>query len=126
VEIAELALKADAYKALREKRLELARQVTELKEKEQHMRRDLIVHLEESDVTGVQGKICFIALVPKCEPIVVSWGSLYTHIRDSGEFELLQRRVGVKAVKERWDDGLLVPGVEEVEYNDLSVRKPLT
>jgi hypothetical protein len=43
--------------------------------------------------------------------VVEDWPKLYAHIKKTGEFELMQRRLGETAVKERWDADKQVPGV---------------
>ena len=119
-----LATKADAYKELRDKRLALKREVDSLYQQEKDLKHELIVYLQSSKgVTGVSGHLCRIALRPKHTAQVEDWDALYDHIRKTGEFELLQRRVGEGAVKERWDDGAVVPGVIDYQTDDLSVTK---
>ena len=119
-----LATKADAFKELREKRLALKREVDALYQLEKDLKHELIQHLQEAKgVTGISGQLCRIALRPKHTAQVENWDALYDHIRSTGEFELLQRRVGEGAVKERWDNGDVVPGVIDYETADLSVTK---
>lgn len=119
-----LATKADAYQELRLKRLALKREVDSLYQQEKDLKRDLIEHLQSAEgVTGVAGQLCNVRLRPKHTAQVESWDALYDHIRRTGEFELLQRRVGEGAVKERWDNGDVVPGVIDYEDVDLSVTK---
>jgi hypothetical protein len=37
-------------------------------------------------------------------------------------FELLQKRVSVEACRERWDEGLEIPGVERIGKVEFSLR----
>ncbi len=119
-----LATKADAFKELRDKRLALKREVDALYQQEKDLRYELIQYLESAKgVTGVSGLLCRVSLRPKHTAQVEDWDALYDHIRKTGEFELLQRRVGEGAVKERWDNGAVVPGVIDYQTTDLSITK---
>jgi len=124
VDLVLLATKADAFMELRSKRLALKHEVDALYQQEKDLRHELIQYLQSAKgVTGVAGQLCYIKLRPKHTALVENWDALYDHIRDTGEFELLQRRVGEGAVKERWDNGDVVPGVIDHCVDDLSVTK---
>ncbi len=122
-----LATRADAFKELRDKRLALKRELDAMYQLEKEARAELVQYLEAAKsegITGVSGANCHVSLRPTFKPIVEDWDALYSHIQRTGEFELIQRRVGEGAVKERWDDGVVVPGVIELEGVDLSITKP--
>lgn len=51
------------------------------------------------------------------------WERLYAHIRATGEFDLLHKRLATTAVQERWAAGVVVDGVVPVEEVSLMVRK---
>lgn len=119
-----LATKVDAYKALRDKRLEMQKQVDELAKEENALKTELIQLFRDSEVAGITGRLAQITLVQKTVPIVTDWEALYAHIKATGDFELLQRRLTISAVSERWEDNQDVPGVATDSYFDLSVRKP--
>ena len=42
------------------------------------------------------------------------WKKTYAHIKKTGHFELLHKRLSTAALAERWDQGHKVPGVERV------------
>lgn len=119
----ELAKLADKYYQTREKRLAAQRAVDVMKEDEEEMREDLMLTLEGGEVKSVGGKVCRVTLVIQDEPTVEDWDKLYSHIKKTGAFELLYRRVNSKAVKERWDEKVKVPGIGKVPVTSLSVNK---
>lgn len=119
----ELALKADAYWSLRQRRLELSREVDRLKEEENGLRDELIDTLDGSPLKTIGGNLCTISLKPDEEPIVTNWDALYEHIQSTGHFDLLQKRLGVTAARERYDVDGQLPGTEMKRVNKLSVRK---
>ena len=118
-----LATVADKYFQARADRLAMQKQLDELKEKEAAYRDHLINELPKSDATGIAGKLCRVAVVTKPKPTVKDWFAFHKYIKRTGSFELLQRRVSEQAVKERWDDGKKVPGVETFDAVSLSVSK---
>lgn len=120
---AELSARADAFKSFRERRLELKRELEDLEKQERILKQELIQHIQEANVPGVMGKLANISLVAKTVPIVEDWGALDDYILATGDLSLLQRRLGVKAVNERWEAGEDVPGVTTETNYDLSVRK---
>jgi hypothetical protein len=55
------------------------------------------------------------------EPVAVEWVEIWGYIRETGEFDLLHRRIANLAVKARWEDGKEIPGVGKQEIFKLSV-----
>ena len=120
----ELALRVDAFKAFRERRLELKREVDTLVTQESDLKAELIKLFQDHNVQGLTGKLATITLVQKTVPVVADWDALYAHITKTGHFELLERRIGKKAVQDRWENDDEVPGVTTESFYDISVRKP--
>jgi hypothetical protein len=115
-----LAKQYDFFKA---SRLAKQKETDKLEEKEVHFKTALMDMLHALKVRSVGSKEKVYAIVPKIKPSVTDWTKLYAHIKRTGNFELLQRRVGEKAVAERWDLGKKVPGVEQFPVETLSVTK---
>jgi len=55
------------------------------------------------------------------EPKASDWLAIYERIKETGEFDLLHRRLATLAVKERWDAGVELPGIIKVEVYKLTV-----
>ena len=45
--------------------------------------------------------------------MVKDWAAVYAHIVETKDFSLLEKRIGKAACKERWEQGVDVPGVEK-------------
>lgn len=118
-----LAACADKLYQTREKRLALQRQAKELEEQESKLKQHLIEKLPEQDASGVAGKVCRITLVDKVVPYAKDWSEIYDHIKKTGHFDLLGRRINAKAVEERWENGEEVPGVETYTTTNVSINK---
>lgn len=58
----------------------------------------------------VRVKAGLATVVRQLVPQVDDWAALYAHVKKTGAFELLQRRVSTEAWRERLDAGAPVPG----------------
>lgn len=106
------AQKADARFTTRERRLALQKVVDELQAQETALNEWFIENLSKSEATGVAGKLARVQLGSKMIPQVEDWEVFYAHVKKTGEFELLQRRLSETAIKERLEAGKPVPGTK--------------
>lgn len=114
---------ADKLYEIKQERLALQKEVDALKADEHTLREHIINTLPKSQASGVAGKLCQVSIVKKGVPTVRDWDKLYKHIKKTGDFDLLQRRLSPPAVKERWEDQKKVPGVEQFQAVDVSINK---
>lgn len=118
-----LAQCADLLYSTREKRLEIQKGVTECEAIEAALRDHIINTLPKAEATGVAGKLARVTIVMKRKPAVEDWEAFYAHVKKTGHFDLLFRRVNDAAVAERWNDNKVVPGVGVFNAVTLSVNK---
>lgn len=114
---------ADRLYSIRQLRLGKQKEVEALEEEERALREHIINTLPKSEASGVAGKVARVSVVTKKVPQVQDWDKLYAHVKKTGAFELLQRRVADGAVKERWDQGKEVPGVITFNATTVSINK---
>lgn len=114
---------ADRLYALREKRLAMQREVDLVEEEEKALKEHLINVLPKSEASGVSGKTANVKIVTKEIPQVKNWPSFYAFVKRNGAFELLGKRLVDSAVKERWEAGEKVPGVESFTAVTVSITK---
>lgn len=119
----DLALCADLLYTTRETRLEMDKQVAELKAKETALREHLIENLPVSNATGIAGRVARATVVTKEEPVAEDWDATFEYIRKKKAFFLLQKRLSGTAVKEMWADGKQVPGVGHMIVKSISLNK---
>jgi hypothetical protein len=91
-----------------------------MKEIEDGLKTQLIGRLKKLANKSVSNGERLVQLVEKDEPTVTDWPTLYNHIKKTGEFELLERRLGKAAVKDRWELKIKVPGVGSIPVETLS------
>jgi hypothetical protein len=119
----ELAVLVDAYYESREERLAAQRKVDEMDAQEKYLKAQLIEAFRNGKITAAGGKAAIIRHTVVFEPSIEEIDKLYAHIRTTGEFDLLYRRINAKAVKERKDVGVDVPGITWFPVDKLSISK---
>jgi hypothetical protein len=121
--LVEIGILIDTYNAARVHRLAEQKNVDLLEVEEKGLKAELIAALKEGEITAAGGKTAIAKLVIRNEPAVKSIDDLYRHIRETGHFDLLYRRINTLAVKQRWDQGVVVPGVESYPVESLSLSQ---
>lgn len=118
-----LATCADLYYGMRQRRLELQKQVTALEVEEKALKNHLIDHLPKSEASGIAGKVARVTVVTQDEPIIEDWDRFWAHVKKTNDTSLFQHRLAVTAIKELWEDGQQVPGVGVFKLVNLSLNK---
>lgn len=114
---------ADRLFTVREERLKIQKSVELLQAEETAIKEHLINTLPKSDASGVAGKLARVTVVTRQVPQVKDWDLFYKHVKKSGDFDLLQRRLTDSAIKERWEAGKEIPGVEHFNAVSVSINK---
>lgn len=119
-----LGAAADHYADVRERRLAKQKETDAVKERETEISKLMLSALQDSPDTGASGKHHRVQLVKKTVQNVTDWAAFHQWIAQNNAFEMLQRRMSDKAVKD-WQDenGKLPPGVAESEIDTLSFMK---
>lgn len=118
-----LGLCADEFHRVKEIRLAMDKIVEGVKARETEIQEHLIANLSKSDDTGVAGLRYRAQVSTKKIPKVADWPSFHAYIAKSGAFDLLQKRLSDKAVMDRIDDGVALPGVETMKVPTISITK---
>jgi hypothetical protein len=114
---------ADRLYALRELKAAAQKSVDAIEAEYNAIREYVIETLPKSEASGVAGRVGRVAVVRKEVPQVEDWTAFYAYVKKNNAFELLQRRLGDAAVKERWDAGKVVPGVTKFTAVTISLTK---
>lgn len=123
MELQYLGLNIDALYAMREKRLEVEKQVKQLKEEEYAMRNAILLALGESGLAKASGQLATASIRTSEIPVVSDWEEVYNFISEHDRFDLLQKRLSTIAWRDLKESGTLVPGTEAVEDTDISLTK---
>lgn len=114
---------ADRLYSIGQAQTELKRQIDVLDRERRELEAKLIDELPKSDARGVLGNYARAKVVVKEVPTAQDWDALWEHIKETGEFDLVQRRLASGAIKARWDDGEEIPGVGKYNAVSLSITK---
>lgn len=95
---------ADKLYKLREKRYELSRQIKEIEAEEAELKEYIINNLNKQESAGVSGKIANVRVKAENVPVVEDWEAFYKYVARTKSFDMLQRRINTKAVRERIED----------------------
>jgi len=119
----ELGRLADTYAKVRERRLDAKRLMEEEEKREHLLKVQLMAELRNNKMSAVGGQKVIIGYKVSMEPSLGDADKLYAHVRATGEFDLLYRRVNAAAVKARKDVGVEVPGIEWFPVEKLTISK---
>ena len=119
----QLAYLVDQYENARAERLAADKVAKELKSKETKLHDELCDALAESGVGMVGGSTHKVTLKITRKPQAADWPALYEYIKQNNAFELLQRRLGERAINERLEQGEDIPGLSFFNKRSLSVSK---
>lgn len=114
---------ADRLYELRQKRLEMQKEVDKIAAEEAALKEHIINTLPKSEASGVAGKLARVTVITKVVPQVKDWDAFYKYVKKTGEFDLMQRRINDGAIKERWEAGKEIPGVEHFNTVSVSINK---
>ncbi len=117
----------DLLYAWEHERAEVVRRGEALKARETLLETHILNTFSKADLEGAAGKVAKInvlrPVVPQVEGDGKGWPKLYTYIVRTKSFDLLQKRLSISAVRERWEAGKIVPGVSKFTAVSLSVTK---
>ena len=120
---AKLGACADLLYRLRAERLKAAALVEDMKAQEKQLADHLSANLKADDAAGIMGQVAQVTLHSLRVGKVVDWKAFYAYVSQTGQFELLQRRLNDPALRERWDQSEAVPGVTPQTVLHVSITK---
>lgn len=113
----------DAAFRLRAMRLEIEKEADVLKTQQKELEDHILQSFSKASIDGAKGRVATAAVTRSVVPDVKDWDALLAHIKKTGELDLIQRRVSTEAARARWDEGVVVPGVEQYTRVGVSLTK---
>ena len=114
---------ADAAYELRAKRLDLEEQVKKMKADEERLKNHIFETFDEAHINGAKGNIASASITEELKPAVEDWDAVWAYIRENNEFDLLEKRMSRVAYRERFEQGVVIPGTQGFLYKKLSLTK---
>lgn len=119
----DLGTAIDKLYELRSQRLDVEKVIKTMKSDELALRVHIKQMLDSINLDGAKGSAATAAVITSVDPVAKDWLQIYEFIRENDAFDMLQKRLSSMAVKERWESGILVPGIEKFDNWDLSITK---
>ena len=113
----------DELYVLRADRLELSKKIDVLKTQEAQLRAKIIAQLRDVDLASGSGQIATGSITTSKEARMLDWNEFWQWAVEHDARDVIQKRVSITAIRERWEAGVEVPGLEAVEVADLSLTK---
>ena len=97
-------------------------QEKELKNVQNALEAEIAADMERQGLTQTGNDVCTVSLKTEIVPTVDDWDALHKHIVDTGQFELLQKRMSATAYRELLAMAQSVPGVRSTELTKVNYR----
>ena len=123
IETLNLGEAIDKLYELRAKRLDAEKAIKAMKSDELALRVTIKRLLDAASLEGGRGQIASTSVNYSIEPAAKDWPAICNFIRENDAFDILQRRLSATAVKDRWESGIIIPGIEKFDTWDLSLTK---
>lgn len=118
-----LRIQIDNWFRLERKRLDLQSQADDLREQAKEMQKEFSSVMKEQRILKFEATSCIVELNEQYDvPTVRSWELFYDHILRNNAFELLQKRISAPAVREHWEAGEHIPGVDKYPVDKIKVQ----
>lgn len=122
-DLADLRDLVDRYQETRTRRLAMEKEAEVVHDHEKAMASTILSTLRDSNAPVMGGTTHQCTRKVTNEPFAEDWELVHTHIIETGDWDLMQKRLGVAAVKLRWDEGEEVPGVGSFPVEKLGLTK---
>lgn len=113
----------DQLYVARQDRLAAEKKIEQLKAREAETKQKIIELLHKEKLNGAKGGVAVAAIQVKTSAQIMDREKFQQYVIDSKQIELMECRCSQLACKERWSNGVGIPGIEFNEYEDLSLNK---
>ena len=109
------------YYAKRAERLALQAKVNIMEQDEKDLLYSITKEMHDNDSLTMEQEGFRALRTVKIAANVTNWPALLNYIKETGSVDLLQKRVTESAVKLRWADGKVLPGVDKTSKDSIDV-----
>ena len=115
---------ADLYKGVTAIRLLMEKEVKKVRARESELKEHMIDNLSKSDDQGAVGLKYRVQLTKTVKPVTKDWEQVYDYIVENDRFDMLQKRLGDRAVLDIYEEtGYMPKGIEKFNAIGISVTK---
>lgn len=84
---------------------------------------DIMEQMSNAGITQAASDKASCTMRATPNPTITNWPAFYDYVAETGQFELLHKRLSSTAFRERWDAGETIPGTTMTSVYELSVRR---
>jgi len=111
----------DIYVETKNAREELSSQVKEKTEKLTSLESDIMALMSDAGISKAASDKASCTMRMSKHPAIDDWQAFYGYVAQTGQFELLHKRLSSTAFRERWEAGEAIPGTSVSEVWELTV-----
>lgn len=108
---------------VRDEKRRIKEREKELIEEWRSLEMELLVRLDEQGMKKASTNDGTASITEVVLPQVTDWDEVYEHIKETGDFYLLQKRPAAAAFRELNDSGQKIPGMDAYTKRSISLRK---
>jgi hypothetical protein len=113
----------DLLYTLRATRIEKERLIEAEKATESALKEHIMANFAATELDGAKGKLATASIKETTNANIVDWEKYLKWMLKKKDYALVQKRVGITALREHWDNGETVDGVEQIVVKELSLTK---
>lgn len=122
--MSDLDEKTEELMLVRKAKQQLEAELKEAVAMESELKRDIISLMSASGLEAFRNSHCQITKKAVNTPRLEDYDALVAYMHETKGYDLFQKRLAVTAVRERWDAGIVVPGVGVSHDVSITVREP--
>lgn len=111
----------DQVVMLKQERALLSKQDKELGQQQRDLETAIMQSMFEAGTNRAASDLATVAVRHKPQPAVTDWSAFYEHVANTGNWDLLQRRLSAPAFTDRWKAGEVIPGTTSADVTTLSI-----
>ena len=112
----------DRKKSIKSQMEKLNAELKGLREQENDIDLELLKKLDTEGLKKTANEVASVSIKEETVPDVHDWDALYEHIKQTGDFSLIQRRVSSTAYRELLKLGENIPGLQPREIRRINFR----
>ena len=97
-------------------------QEKDLKMKQRELESQIAIKLQQEGIDKVSNDVCTLSLKAEVVPTVEDWDQFFEYLKETGQFELMQKRMAATAYRELIAMGVDIPGVKSTELTRINFR----
>ena len=101
---------------------EVQAQEKDLKMKQRELEAKIAIKMQEEGLDKVSNDVCTLSLKAEVVPTVEDWDQFFEYLKETGQFELMQKRMSATAYRELIAMGVDIPGVKSTELTRINFR----